>query len=170
MRLLRRCLRVVAAGAGVVAVGVAVNQVLNGGRWNLRWLVAAVVLAVLSEGFDLWLGTHEGDNGPAIRPGPFCGRGLADEDGTPLLLSEVTLRDLGHMSPGSAPKGTLPYVRRQADDLLAATLADRGKRLVIVEGPRLTGATRTMAQAAQACLLTIWRQVSSTIRGSRWRT
>ena len=56
MRLVRRCLRVVAAGAGVVAVGVAVNQVLNGGRWNPRWLVAAVVLAVLSEGFDLWLG------------------------------------------------------------------------------------------------------------------
>jgi len=41
MKLLRRSLRVVAIGAVAVAVGVAVNQVLNGGRWNLWRLVAA---------------------------------------------------------------------------------------------------------------------------------
>jgi len=152
MRLVRRCLRVIAAGAGVVAVGVAVNQVLNGGRWNLRWLVAAVVLAVLSEGVDLWLGTHDGDHGPGDAAGPVLWPGLAREDGTPLLLSEVTPRDLGVHVSRFGPEGDSPYVRRQADDLLAAALADRGQQLVIVEGPRLSGTTRTLAQAAQGCL------------------
>ena len=78
--------------------------------------------------------------------------GLAREDGTPLLLSEVTPRDLGVHVSRFGPEGNYPYIRRQADDLLAETLADLGKRLVIVEGPRLAGATTTLAQAAQACL------------------
>jgi hypothetical protein len=62
MRLLRGALRVIAAALVTVAVGVAVNQVLNGGRWNLRWLIAAVVLAFLAETLDLWLGTHDKDS------------------------------------------------------------------------------------------------------------
>jgi hypothetical protein len=153
MRLLRRGLRAVAAGLVAVALGVAVNQVLNGGRWNLRWLVAAVVLAALSEGLDLWLGTREGDQGPDVAARPMLWPGLADEDGMPLLLSEVTPRDLGvHVSRFGA-EGDAPYIRRrQADDLLAAALTGDEKRVIIVEGPRLAGATRTLAHAAQACL------------------
>ena len=133
-------------------MGVAVNQVLNGGRWNLRWLVAAVVLAVLSESADLWLGTHDGDTGLDEAARPVLWPGLTDEDGTPRMLSDVTPRDLGVHVSRFGPEGNSPYVRRRADDLLAATLADRGKGLVIVEGPRLAGATRTLAQATQACL------------------
>jgi hypothetical protein len=34
-------LRVTAVPVVTVAVGIAVNQVLNGGRWDVRWLVAA---------------------------------------------------------------------------------------------------------------------------------
>ena len=134
-----------------MAVGVAVNQVLNGGRWNLPWLVAAVVLAVLSEALDLWLGKHDGDH-RRYAARAMLWPSLAGEDGTPLLLCEVTPRDLGVHPSRFGAEGDSLYIRRQADELLAGALADDGKRLVIVEGPRLAGATRTLAQAAQACL------------------
>ena len=42
MRLLRTGLRVLAVALVAVASGVAVNQVLNDGQWNVRWLAAAV--------------------------------------------------------------------------------------------------------------------------------
>lgn len=45
-----------------------------------------------------------------------------------------------------------PTGPRQADDLLAAALTGNEMRLVIVESPRLAGATRTLAEAAQAHL------------------
>jgi Tfp pilus assembly protein PilF len=156
MRLLRGALRVVAAAVVAVAVGVAVNQVLNSGRWNLRWLVAAVVLAATAGGLDLWLGKHAGDHADSIdgqAAGPVLWPGLAGEGGVPLLLGEVTPRVLGVHPSRFDAEGASPYIRRQADDVLeAALLADRGKRLVIVEGPRLSGTTSTLAQAAQACL------------------
>jgi hypothetical protein len=56
-------LRVVTVGLLAVAGAVAANQVLNNGRWNPKWLIAAVVLAVLAEGLDMWLGTRDGDHG-----------------------------------------------------------------------------------------------------------
>ena len=151
MRLLRRGLRVVAVGLLAVASGISVNQVLNGGRWNLWWLVAAVVLAVLAEGLDLWLGIHDRDRADAARP--VLWPALAADDGTPMLLSEVTPADLGARPSRFGAGGDSPYIRRpQADDLLAESLASTWKRLVIVEGPRLAGATRTMAWAARAFL------------------
>src|SRR5712672_559363 len=55
MVLVRNALRVVAVASGGVAVGVATNQVLNGGKWNLRWLVGAIVLAVLAGTLGEWL-------------------------------------------------------------------------------------------------------------------
>ena len=149
MRLLRRGLRVIAAGAVTVAVGVAVNQVLNGSRWNLWWLVAAVALAVLAETLDLWLGAHDKDSNQDATPRPILWPSLTGEDGTPLWLREVTPRDLGVHPSRFGADGNSPYIRRQADDLLADALADEDKRLIIVEGPRLAGATSTLAQAAQ---------------------
>jgi Tfp pilus assembly protein PilF len=50
------------------------------------------------------------------------------------------------------PAGDSPYIRREVDGLLTAALADVWKRVVIVEGPRLAGATSTLAWAAQSCL------------------
>jgi hypothetical protein len=52
---MRRFLRAVVVGIAAVAVGVATNQVLNGGRWNLPWLIGAVLLAALAEGINLWM-------------------------------------------------------------------------------------------------------------------
>ncbi|MDQ2815555.1 MAG: hypothetical protein M3Z75_27840 [Actinomycetota bacterium] len=152
MSLLRKGLRIVAAGAATVAVGVAVNQVLNGGRWNLRWLVAAIVLAMSAEFLDLWLGTHEKGDGHAVRPGPVLWPGLTGKDGMPLRLREVTPRDLGAHASRFGAEGDSLYIGRQADELLADALTTSKKKLVIVEGLRLAGATRTLAQAAQAYL------------------
>ena len=69
MRLLRRGLRVIAVTLLAVAVGEVVNQIRNGGRWNLRWLAAAVVLAVLAESVDLWPGTRDSARGPGDAAG-----------------------------------------------------------------------------------------------------
>jgi hypothetical protein len=52
---MRKFLRAVVVGLAAVAVGVATNQVLNGGQWNLPWLAGAIVLAALAEGLNLWL-------------------------------------------------------------------------------------------------------------------
>jgi hypothetical protein len=152
MRLLRIGLRVIAVGAMTVAVGVAVNQVLNGGRWNLRWLIVAVALAVLAEALNLWLGTHDKDPSQDGTPRPMFWSSLTSEDGTPLRLREITPRDLGVQPSRFGVEGNSPYIHRQADELLADALADEDKRLIIVEGPRLAGATRTLTQAAQVHL------------------
>ena len=152
MRLLRGGLRIIAVALVTVAAGVAVNQVLNGGQWNVRWLVAALVLAALAEGLDLWLGTRDGARDLGDGAGPVLWPGLAGDDGMPLLLSEVTPRDLGVHPSRFGPDGDSPYIRREADGLLAAAFADAGKRVIIVEGPRLAGATSTLAEAAQSCL------------------
>jgi TPR repeat protein len=151
MTLLRRGLRVTAAAVVTVAVGVAVNQVLNGGRWDVRWLAAAVVLAAVAEGLDVWLG-RDTVRRPAAETVPVLWPGLAGEDGLPLPLSEVTPRDLGVHPSRFGRDGDSPYIPRTADGVLAAALAGAGSRVVIVQGPRLAGATSTLAQAAQSCL------------------
>jgi Tfp pilus assembly protein PilF len=150
MRLLRTGLRIVAVVLVALASGVSVNQVLNGGQWNLWWLAAAAMLGMLAESCDLWLGIHDRDRGLGDAAQPVLWRRLAGDDETPMLLSEVTLADLG-VHP-SRFGGDCPYIRRQADDLLAGSLTGDGKRLVIVEGPRLAGATSTLARATQVCL------------------
>jgi TPR repeat protein len=152
MRLLRRSLRIIAAGAVTVAVGVAINQVLNSGRWNLWALAAAGALAVVSEALDLWLGTRDKDLSKNATPRPTLWPNLTGEDGRPLRLAEVTPSDLGVHPSRFAAEGNSPYIRREADDLLTDALADEDKRLIIVEGPRLAGATSTLAQAAQVHL------------------
>ena len=149
MRLQRKGLRVIAAGAATVAVGVAVNQVLNGGKWNLVALVAATVLAILAEALNLWLGTHDEDPSPDDKPRPVLLPGLAGEDGMPRRMRDVTPRDLGVRASRFGADGDSPYIHREVDDFLAWALTGGDKRLVIVEGPRLSGATSTLARGAQ---------------------
>ena len=52
---MRKFLRAIVVGLAAVAVGVATNQVLNGGKWDLPWLVGAILLAALAEGINLWV-------------------------------------------------------------------------------------------------------------------
>jgi hypothetical protein len=52
---MRKFLRAVVVGIVAVAVGVATNQVLNGGKRSLPWLAGAILLAAVAEGINLWL-------------------------------------------------------------------------------------------------------------------
>jgi hypothetical protein len=67
-------------------------------------------------------------------------------------LRDVRPRELGVHASRFSVDGDSPYIPRQADALLAAALTGNEKRLVIVEGPRLAGTTRTLAEAALAHL------------------
>lgn len=152
MVLVRNALRAVAVASGSVAVGVATNQVLNGGTWNLRWLVGALVLAALAEGLAEYLAARDAAAGSNVSPRPMLWPGLRAQDGKPLLLRDVRLRELGVHASRFSADGDSPYIPRQADGLLAAALTGNEKRLVIVEGPRLAGTSRTLAEAALAHL------------------
>lgn len=152
MVLVRIALRAVAVASGSVAVGVATNQVLNGGTWNLRWLVGALVLAALAEGLAEYLAARDAAAGSRVLPRPTLWPGLGAQDGKPLLLRDVRLRELGVHASRFSADGDSPYIPRQADGLLAAALTGNEKRLVIVEGPRLAGTTRTLAEATLAHL------------------
>ena len=55
--------------AGTVAVGIAVNQVLNDDEWNLWALGIAVLIAVSAEAVNQWLGHLDGrDAAGAVTP------------------------------------------------------------------------------------------------------
>lgn len=147
----RNALRVAAVAFGGVAVGVATNQVLNGGKWDLRWLVGAIVLAALTGSLGEWLAARDAA-GSTNAPDPVLWPGLATQDGKPLPLRDLRPRLLGVHASRFSVDGDSPYIPRQADALLAAALTGNEKRLVIVEGPRLAGTTRTLAEAALAHL------------------
>ncbi|WP_198653840.1 FxSxx-COOH system tetratricopeptide repeat protein [Actinocorallia populi] len=51
--------RVVVVAAGTVAVGVAINQVLNGGEWNWWALGVAATIAVAAEAVNQWLARRD---------------------------------------------------------------------------------------------------------------
>jgi bacteriorhodopsin len=55
MKPIRLLARIIGVAAMAVAVGTAVNQILNGGRWNWWALAAALTLATLAEGVNRWL-------------------------------------------------------------------------------------------------------------------
>lgn len=142
----------VIVGLVAVAVSVSANQVLNGGVWNLPWLVGAIVLAIFAEALSMWLEVGSRTDSCEAAARPMLLPGLLAQDGMPLLLANVSLDDLGVHPSRFSTEGHSPYIRREADALLAAALTGDEKRLVIVEGPRLAGATRTLAAAAQAYL------------------
>ena len=84
----------------------------------------------------------------------------------------------GRAGDASSARGALIAVRRSRRLPLRGTrrrrdigrrLRDGSRRLVVVQGPRLAGTTRTLAQAAQADLAGHHVLVSSTTRGSPWR-
>jgi hypothetical protein len=139
---MRRALRAVVVELVAVAVGVSGNQVLNGGKWNLAWLAGTIVLAALTGGLNFWLETRDGAHGRRAAGVPVLWPNLVAQDGTPLRLGDIHPRDLGVHASRFGAEGNSPYIRRQADDVLTAALTGDEKRLFVVEGPRLAGATR----------------------------
>jgi hypothetical protein len=111
-----------------------------------------VVLAAVAEGLDVWLGSRDGARVPADEAVPVLWPALSGGDGFPLCLSDVSLWDLGVHRSRFGHDGGSPYIAREADGALAAALAGGGSGVVIVQGPRLAGATASLAQAARSCL------------------
>ena len=70
----------------------------------------------------------------------------------PLLVGQVTPRQLGVHPSRCCAHGDSPYIERDVDKTLADALRDGSRRLVVVQGPRLAGTTSTLAQAAQTYL------------------
>ena len=136
---------VIAAAVLTISLGVATNQVLNGGDFQPLWLVLGLVLAVLTIVLQRWLDRRDladAEFQPVLWPE------LTDGSGRPKELNEISPRDLGVHVNRFAAGGQQPYIPRAADDLLAAAFTDTdGPRLVIVHGPRLAGATATLAHA-----------------------
>ena len=77
---------------------------------------------------------------------------LRGDQGRPRRVAEVTPEDLGVHRSRFGAGGHSPYVRREADEAIAEALRDDGRRVVVVSGPRLAGATRALAHAAQEVL------------------
>ncbi len=134
-----------AAAALMVAVGIAINQVLNNDVWSWPWFAAAVVFAAATVVVGRRMAVAE-------QPRPLLRPDLADTKSHPLLVSEVTPRRLGVHRSRFGPEGDSPYVERDADEALADALSGGERRLIVVQGPRLAGATSTLAQAAQTHL------------------
>ncbi|MEV0228260.1 tetratricopeptide repeat protein [Nonomuraea sp. NPDC050786] len=136
---------VIAAAVLTISLGVATNQVLNGTDFQPLWLVLGLVLAVLTIVLQRWLDRRnlaDAELRPVLWPE------LIDGSGRPKELSGITPQDLGAHVNRFAVSGQPPYIPRAADDALAAAFTgDDGPRLVIVHGPRLAGATATLAHA-----------------------
>lgn len=134
-----------AAALLTVAVGTTTNQVLNNRVWSWPWFAAAVAFAAATVVVDRRMAAAEQPQA-TLRPD------LVDIKGYPLLVSQVTPRQLGVHPSRFGPQGDSPYVERDVDEMLASALRDGDRRLVIVQGPRLAGATSALAQAAQTYL------------------
>ena len=134
-----------ASSALMVAVGVAINQVLNSRVWSWPWFAAALVFAAATVVVDRWVKAAE-------EPRAILGPGLTDAKGRPLLISQATPVQLGVHPSQFGGSGDSPYIARDADDTLAGAMQSGDRRLVIVQGPRLAGATRLLAHAAQSHL------------------
>ena len=127
----------------MVVLAVTSNQVLNNRVWSWAWFAAALACA----GATVVVGRRL-----AIMDEPRPAPRLVDENGRPLLIGQVTPRQLGVHTSRFGFDGDSPYVKRDVDEVLARALCEGDHSLVVVQGPRLAGTTSTLAQAAQTYL------------------
>ena len=140
----KRAVWVTGAVAAVlmVAVGIATNQVLNSGIWSWPWFAGAVVFAAGS----VIVGQRVAR---ADLPRPVLRGDVVGDDHRPLLVNQVTPRQLGVHASRFGAHGDSPYIERDVDAALAETIREGSRQLVVVQGPRLAGTTSTLAHAAQ---------------------
>lgn len=133
-----------------VAGGIATNQVLTNHVWSWPWFAAAV-LSVAAAG--------AADRRAAVQPRATLRSDLVDAKGQPLLVGQVTLRQLGVHPSRFDPEGDSPYIERDVDkdEDWASAMREGDRRLLIVQGPRLAGTTRTLAEIARTSPLASYR-------------
>jgi tetratricopeptide (TPR) repeat protein len=137
----RVSLAVLVAGFGTVLVSLCVDRAAGFAPGWWEWAVGAAA-ATAGSGVLAWsLGRQPGPARMQLR--------LADADGIPLRLADVTVADLGvHPSPlARTGEEATPYLPRDVDAAVAAAVTGDAP-LVVVSGPRLAGCTRTLAEAA----------------------
>ncbi|MEU0877490.1 tetratricopeptide repeat protein [Lentzea sp. NPDC005914] len=131
--------RAISVAAGAVAVGVSINQVLTD-RWNWWWLGVALGCAISAEALNQWRMRRD------QRPHHALYESTTDSRGVPKRLDDVTLGSLG---VHSSRFDHAPYAPRDVDTRLGAAFRDARTRVVMLSGDRLSGTTRTLAQAAK---------------------
>ena len=111
-----------AAAVLTVAVGITTNQVLSNRVWSWPWFAAAVAFAAATVVVGRRMTVAEQQRA-ALRSD------LVDANGHPLLVSEVTPRQLGVHPSRFGPQGDSPYVERDVDEALRSALHDGDHRL-----------------------------------------
>lgn len=132
-------MRLISAASGTVAAGVAINQILNGGVWNLSWLIVSLVVAVAAEGLNLWLNHwepaagkgHEGTPSRTIKESFPA----ATVEGTQSLSPPRQLpRTIQHFTDRTAEISAVEVFRKNASDLvLISGLPGVGKTAFAVQ-------------------------------------
>lgn len=137
----RVSLAVLVAGFGTVLVSLCIDRAADAAPGWWRWAAGAAVAAVGTGVLPWWLGRQPGPARMQLR--------LADSEGRPPRLADVTAADLGVHPSGLVRTGEVatPYVLRDVDAAVVAAVTGDAA-LVLVSGPRLAGCTRTLAEAA----------------------
>ncbi|WP_433241100.1 ATP-binding protein [Actinomadura nitritigenes] len=126
MRLFQWGARLVCVAAGTVAVGVAVNQILNGGVWNIPWLVASLIAAGAAEALNVWLGRVDQLSDPSrTLPPPDPARRRIerspypkDERSASLPTPRQLPRLVHHFTDRTTEVTVLEGLRRDSSDLV----------------------------------------------------
>ncbi|MEU8149200.1 hypothetical protein, partial [Nonomuraea sp. NPDC048901] len=135
----------------LLVVAVLGNQVLDDSGWSWGWGAAALTAALGTAVWDRW----------RSRP-QLAGRlRLADADGRPLRLEQISLAQLGVAdSRFAGPERAAPHIPRPVDAVLGealdALVGGQGRQVVVVQGERLAGSTHALAHAAQTHM-PLWR-------------
>ncbi|MFI0411516.1 tetratricopeptide repeat protein [Actinomadura sp. 3N508] len=118
------------AAAGTVAVGVAINQILNGGAWNLMWLIISLAAAITAESVNIWIG-HQDTSLDQQGTGPPAGRrlpaGYSTHDGSAHIPRERSI-------PRQLPRRSRHFTDREAECSNLDDLYHNSADLVVVSG------------------------------------
>jgi TolA-binding protein len=131
----------IVAAVLMVAVGVAINQILNNGTWSWPWFAGAVLFATGSVIVSRRMAI-------ADKSSPTPRGDLITDDHRPLLVNQVTPRQLGVHASRFGRLGDSLYIQRDIDTILAERIREGSRQLVILHGPQLAGTTRTLVQIA----------------------
>ncbi|WP_165964498.1 tetratricopeptide repeat protein [Actinomadura sp. KC216] len=124
-----------------MAVGVAINQILNGGTWNLMWLIISLTAAMTAESINVWIGRQDNSLdqqsiGPPAGPGNTAGH--STDNGSVHISQERPIprqlpRQARHFTDREVERSKLDDLRRSTADLVVVSgLGGVGKTALAV--------------------------------------
>ncbi|MFF3438450.1 NACHT domain-containing protein [Streptosporangium sp. NPDC002721] len=135
MGVVRRGLRVVALASLGVAGGVAVNQILDGGIWDWRWIVAALTFGIGLKVLETWLGRIDAPGEPveqALRHLKTVTRQEAARQAAERDLGPHSLDVSWRSDAEGAAAGTPDGLEGRLSDLHQVFLARRPRRMILL--------------------------------------